>query len=122
MLLAEDHPVNRQIALSLLSGLGLDVDLAADGEEALERVATQDYDLIVMDVEMPRLDGIAATRELRRRYPERRVPIIAATASNADEDRQRCLAAGMDDFVSKPIKPEALRELLGKWLLGPVKL
>ena len=122
VLLAEDHPVNRQIALSLLSGLGLDVDLAADGEEALERVATQDYDLIVMDVEMPRLDGIAATRELRRRYPERHVPIIAATASNADEDRQRCLAAGMDDFVSKPIKPEALRELLGKWLLGPAKL
>ncbi len=120
VLLVEDNLVNQKVALGLLSKLGLEVDLAGDGEAALERSASAAYDLILMDVQMPRMDGIAATRALRQveqSDPERgHTPIIAMTANAELGDRDDCLAAGMDDYLPKPFTLKGLRTMLERWL------
>ncbi|MFT3817491.1 MAG: response regulator [Rubrivivax sp.] len=116
VLLVEDDQVNRTIAAFLLQDLGHRVDLAEDGAQAVEMAAAVRYDLVLMDVQMPRMDGLEATRRIRAGGGEPRVPIIAITANAFDQDRQACLDAGMDDFVAKPIEPEALRERLRHWL------
>jgi response regulator RpfG family c-di-GMP phosphodiesterase len=85
---------------------------------ALEMVATRDYDVVLMDVQMPRLDGYAATREIRAREQEQRVPVLAMTAAAIEGERERCLAAGMDDFLTKPVDPEALAAALARVLEG----
>ncbi|MDE2455829.1 MAG: bacteriohemerythrin [Burkholderiales bacterium] len=116
ILLAEDEPINREVVTSFLAEVGLEVDEALDGQEAFERARATDYDLILMDMQMPELDGVEATERIRA-LPERaRVPIIALTANAFAEDRARCLAAGMNDFLTKPLHPERLYETLLTWL------
>lgn len=117
ILLVEDDYINREVALEMLGGLGFTIDIAEDGQLALERVQSQDYALILMDMQMPRMDGLEATHHIRRWLGGKRLPIIAMTANAFAEDRQRCLDAGMDDFVAKPIDPELLYETLLHWLL-----
>ncbi len=114
VLLAEDNPVNQEVAVAMLQRVGLEVDVAADGQEALERMAGAAYDLVLMDVQMPRLDGLDATRALRRQGWDK--PILAMTANAFAEERERCLAAGMDDHVSKPAVADELFAALGRWL------
>ncbi|GAB6042622.1 response regulator [Endothiovibrio diazotrophicus] len=119
VLLAEDNLVNVQVAVGLLSRLGLPVDVAATGREALAMSTERRYDLILMDVQMPEMDGYDATRRIREREREcgeGRVPIIAMTAHALKGDRDRCLAAGMDDYLVKPVRWEAFAETLARWL------
>ena len=116
VLVVEDEPINRELAMALLEEAGLSVDLAGDGLEAVERIACNVYDLVFMDMQMPRLDGLEATIRIRASAEGRRLPIIAMTANAFVEDRTRCFAAGMDDFISKPIEPETLFGVCVKWL------
>jgi CheY-like chemotaxis protein/HPt (histidine-containing phosphotransfer) domain-containing protein len=123
ILLAEDNPINQEVVLSMLDGIGCAVDVAADGEEALAMLAQQSYDLVLMDCQMPRRDGYEATREVRRREAAagagRRTPVIALTANAMEGDRERCLEAGMDDYLPKPLRPGALYAALARWMQGP---
>ena len=112
ILVVEDEPINREIALSLLEETGLQVDFAEDGIEALARLAAADYELILMDMQMPRMGGLEATRAIRRLPNGQRVKILAMTANAYANDRQDCLDAGMDDFLAKPIEPDAFFTLL----------
>jgi PAS domain S-box-containing protein len=115
ILLAEDNAVNQKLALRLLERLGYQADLAENGLEVLEALERQPYDVVLMDVQMPELDGLDATRRIRARWPEGEGPrIIAMTANAMREDRDACLEAGMDDYVAKPIRPEELAEALGR--------
>ena len=121
LLLAEDNPVNQEVALGMLEMLGYRADVASDGQEVLEALARVSYDLILMDCQMPRLDGYEATRTIRRQEqagPKQRIPIVALTANVMAEDRERCLAAGMDDYLPKPLSREELERVLTHWL-GP---
>jgi CheY-like chemotaxis protein/HPt (histidine-containing phosphotransfer) domain-containing protein len=109
ILLAEDNVVNQKVALRLLGQMGYRADVAANGLEAVEAVERQTYDLVLMDVQMPELDGFEASREINRRWPgERRPRIVAMTANAMQGDRELCEAAGMDDYVAKPIRVEEL--------------
>jgi CheY-like chemotaxis protein len=112
ILLAEDNPVNQKLALRLLERMGYRADVAENGEEAIAAVEGSTYDVILMDVQMPELDGLEATRRIRRRWPGDAPRIVAMTANAMDGDREACLAAGMDDYISKPIAPEALQATL----------
>ncbi|RCW79628.1 hybrid sensor histidine kinase/response regulator [Paracoccus lutimaris] len=118
VLLVEDNEINREIAVELLNDAGLVVDCAEDGEIACAMISDHgtEYAAILMDVQMPRLDGIAATREIRRTWPADRLPIIAMTAHAYEAERQRCLAAGMNDHLSKPVDPAHLVRTLNHWL------
>jgi PAS domain S-box-containing protein len=122
ILVAEDNEINTLLTVSLIKRMGHDVDSTRDGAEALAALESKpDYDLILMDVHMPGVDGIEATRRVREAEKTRafggrpRVPIIALTASVMDEDRQNCLQAGMDDFLTKPLDPNSLTAAIGKW-------
>jgi len=119
VLVVEDEPVNREILQLLLEDVGLVVALAEDGLEALECLGQQPVDLILMDMQMPRLDGLAATQRIRLQPGGVEVPILAMTANAFASDRQRCLEAGMDDFVTKPVSPERLFAALLTWLSTP---
>jgi two-component system sensor histidine kinase/response regulator len=116
ILLAEDDDINREISLDMLLAAGLDADVAVDVIEAVDMAATTAYDLILMDVQMPRMDGLDATRRLRAIPGRVLVPIIAMTANAFADDRARCLAAGMDDFIAKPVDPEILYATILRWL------
>jgi signal transduction histidine kinase/ActR/RegA family two-component response regulator len=116
VLLAEDNVINAEVALALLENVGLVVDLAEDGATAVDMALARDYRLVLMDMQMPRLDGLDASRALRLRHSSSAMPIIAMTANAFAEDKARCQAAGMDDFVSKPVDPQALYRMLLHWL------
>ena len=115
ILLAEDNVVNQKVALRLLGQMGYRADVAANGLEAIEAVARQTYDVVLMDVQMPELDGFEASREINRRWPGGQRPrIVAMTANAMQGDRELCAAAGMDDYVAKPIRVEELVGALGR--------
>ncbi|HEV3197641.1 MAG TPA: response regulator [Bryobacteraceae bacterium] len=117
VLVAEDNIVNQKVAQRMLEKLGMRPDLAADGREAVEMFGLLPYDLIFMDCQMPEMDGYAAAREIRRREgPKEHVPIVAMTAEVLAGCREQCLAAGMDDYIAKPVKTELLFEALQKWV------
>ena len=116
VLLAEDSAVNQQVAGELLALAGVAVDVAGDGRSAVDAARANDYDLILMDVQMPVLDGLAATREIRRIPGRGDVPIVAMTANAFDDDRRACLAAGMNDHLAKPVDPERLYATLARWI------
>ncbi len=108
ILVAEDNAVNQKLALRLLAQMGYEAELARDGVEALAALEGDTFDLVLMDVQMPALDGLEATRRIRARWPDRPLRIVGLTANAMAGDREACLEAGMDDYVSKPIRPEAL--------------
>jgi two-component system sensor histidine kinase/response regulator len=119
ILLAEDNATNQQVALGILGKLGFHADVVTDGWAAVQALEKIDYDIVFMDVQMPVMDGYEATsriRDLSSPIRKRRVPIIAMTAHAMKGDRERCLEAGMDDYISKPIVPQAIAEALDKWL------
>jgi CheY-like chemotaxis protein len=116
ILLAEDEPINREISLMMLDDVGQRVDVAQDGAEAVELATCNAYDLILMDIQMPNMDGLDATRAIRKLPHGSRIPIIALTANAFSEDKARCFKAGMDDFVVRPVKQHVLFEILLKWL------
>jgi CheY-like chemotaxis protein len=112
ILVAEDHPVNQRLVQLLLAKLGHTADLVSDGVEAVAAVRRRDYDVVLMDVQMPELDGLAAAREIRARLADRRPRIIAVTANALRGDREACLAAGMDDYLTKPLTRTELARAL----------
>jgi signal transduction histidine kinase/CheY-like chemotaxis protein len=117
ILIVEDNPVNQMVASRALGTLGYEAEVVAGGEAALEVLAHSQFDLILMDCQMPGMDGYDATAEIRRREAGRsRIPIVAMTANAIDGDRERCMAAGMDDYISKPIRLALLAKMLESWL------
>jgi CheY-like chemotaxis protein/nitrogen-specific signal transduction histidine kinase len=116
VLLAEDNLINQEVARELLLAVGMKVDLANDGQEAVGLAAQRDYDLVLMDMQMPVMDGLDATRALRAMPRHARTPILAMTANAFGDDRRACLAAGMDDHIAKPVDPELLYGMLCRWL------
>ncbi|MET0517384.1 MAG: ATP-binding protein [Burkholderiaceae bacterium] len=116
VLLAEDNIVNQEVAVALLGSAGIEVHVAGDGQQALTMLGEQDYALVLMDVQMPVMDGLAATRAIRRTERGRDIPILAMTANAFAEERQRCLDAGMNDHVAKPVVAEQLFATLYRWL------
>ncbi len=116
VLLAEDSPINQRVASALLRLTGVTVDVADDGHGAVRMATATDYDLILMDVQMPSMDGLAATRRIRRVPGRDRTPIVAMTANAFDDDRQACLDAGMNDHLGKPVNPDQLFETVARWI------
>ena len=116
VLLAEDNPVNQQVGEAMLAKLGLAVAFAANGEEAVRLARTETFDLILMDCHMPVMDGYEASTAIRAHATTQRIPIIALTANVMEGNRERCLAAGMDDFLAKPYSLDQLQEVLRRWM------
>jgi PAS domain S-box-containing protein len=116
ILLAEDEPINQEVSCSLLEDVGFAVSLAADGAAAVAMAQDNDYDLILLDMQMPRLNGVDAARAIRDLPRHARTPILALTANAFEDDRQTCLAAGMNDHIAKPVDPDALYAALLRWL------
>jgi two-component system sensor histidine kinase/response regulator len=122
VLMVEDNCVNQEICAAMLDALGCDAEVVDDGRAAVEATLARQYDIVLMDCQMPGMDGFEATRLIRKRELEcggagaRRVPIVALTANAMEGDRERCLEAGMDDYLAKPFKKEALRAMLERWL------
>ena len=116
ILLVEDNDINQIVASELLQDAGFSVDVADNGQIALDRIGQAAYDLVLMDMQMPVMDGITATAHIRRMQGHRNLPVIALSANVLAQDRDKCLAAGMNDFLSKPIEPQEMRDILLKWI------
>ncbi len=120
ILLAEDNPVNQKVALRMLERIGFSAEVANNGVEALAALERSHYDVILMDMQMPEMDGLEATRRIVEKYPEPERPyIIALTANAMQGDRERCIAAGMNDYISKPIRMEDLHEAFDRCPVKP---
>ena len=121
ILLVEDNPVNQMVAQKMLEKLGLKAEQANNGVEALKLLAEQAYDLVLMDCQMPEMDGFDATREIRKQdikaINQNVLPIVAMTANVMSGDRERCLEVGMDDYIGKPVQRNQLESVLRKWLV-----
>ena len=115
LLMAEDNEINRKLADLLFKRNNLNLDFAANGEEAIKAVQESEYDLVFMDIEMPILDGLSATRNIKENMGDSAPPIIALTAHSMDGDRERFLDAGMVDYITKPIDLNRLQEVLAKY-------
>ena len=117
VLITDDNVVNQKIAAKMLEKLGCRVDIAANGQEAINAVVNRSYDVLLMDCEMPEMDGFTATRQIRARETDsgHRLPIVAMTANTSVEDRERCLDAGMDDHICKPVQFDELLTAMLKW-------
>jgi CheY-like chemotaxis protein len=123
ILLAEDNVVNQRVVLSILRSLGLRAETVANGHEAIRALETMPFDLVLMDIQMPEMNGYEATQVIRdpgSAVLNHRVPIIALTANAMRGDREKYLQAGMDDYISKPVRPQTLAEVLSKWLPAAV--
>lgn len=118
ILIAEDNPVNQKVALLQLTTLGFNGHAVANGKEAVEAILSGKYDLVLMDCQMPEMDGFQATKAIRmgETHSGGRIPIIAMTAHAMDGDRERCISAGMDDYISKPVDAKKLQKVLAKWM------
>ncbi len=121
ILLVEDNKTNQEVAINLISEVQLSVDSAFNGKEAIDKLASNRYDLVLMDVQMPEMDGITATKHIRADL-DKKIPIVAMTAHAMQGDKDRCLAAGMDDYITKPIDVEHFYHTLGKWLAVAAKI
>lgn len=119
VLLVEDEPINRELSQILLEEAGLVVEIAEDGVAALELTGSRPYDLVLMDMQMPRMGGVEATRKIRQRGNCQDLPIIAMTANAFAANRAECLAAGMNDFIAKPFDPDQFFATIHKWLSDP---
>ena len=122
LLLVEDNAVNQKLALAMLKKLGYQAEVAVDGQEAVDRLSEERFALVLMDCQMPVLDGYEATRVIRdpeSSVLQHRIPIVAMTANAMQGDREKCIAAGMDDYLAKPIRPADLGEKLEAWLAEP---
>jgi len=115
ILLAEDNVSSQKVAKQMLKRLGYKADIVANGIEALQALGRQHYDLVLMDIRMPEMDGLQATRIIRQRWPDNGPKIIAITAYALQGDKEKCIEAGMDDYISKPIKVNELAEVLKKY-------
>jgi len=122
ILIADDNKTNQLVAKMMLKKMGFTPDIAENGIEAVDAVTNTNYDLIFMDVQMPQMDGFSATRQIREMETKSpgdiKIPIIAMTANVMGKDKEDCLKAGMDDYLSKPITPDSLRKILNRWLKG----
>ena len=116
ILLVEDNIINQRVAMALISKTGIKLDVVGDGLEALEAIQNENYSIVFMDVQMPKMDGLTATREIRQTLNMRDLPIVAMTANAMKGDKEKCFEAGMDDYISKPIKPDSLYNTMETWL------
>jgi CheY-like chemotaxis protein len=116
ILVAEDNPVNQRVATLLLNKLGYSIDIVTNGREALAAVEAHDYQAILMDCQMPEMDGYEATQVLRLSPRGASIPIIALTANALQGDKAKCLAAGMNDYLAKPFNRDLLQRTLSKWI------
>ncbi len=118
ILLVEDNKINQKVAKIMLENIGYSVACVEDGRQAVEAVKNKSYSLVLMDVQMPEMDGLQATKLIREGEDENRIPILAMTANALTGDREKCINAGMDDYITKPVKKDVLKETVEKWLLN----
>ena len=118
VLVAEDNPVNQRLVLRMLEKLGCEITMCDDGQAAVDAIAQRRFDLVLMDCQMPVLDGYGAARAIRGLPEGHDIPIIALTANAMEGDRERCLAAGMDDYLSKPVRLKSLEAMIRQWRPG----